>query len=48
MHEALRDLHTWADTWGIGFNVKKCKVMHIGSRNPMYKNDMGGKELLVT
>ena len=30
------------------FNVKKCKVMHIGSRNPRYKYDMGSEELLVT
>ena len=48
LQEALRDLHTWADTWGMAFNVKKCKVMHIGSRNARFKYDMGGEELLVT
>jgi hypothetical protein len=27
------------------FNVSKCKVMHIGQRNPGYKYTMSGKKL---
>ncbi len=38
----------WADTWGMAFNVKKCKVMHIGVRNPGYEYFMGGTKLDTT
>ena len=48
LQAALRDLSTWADTWGMAFNAKKCKVMHIGSKNPRYKYEMEGEELAVT
>ena len=48
LQEALRDLSTWADTWGMAFNAKKCKVMHIGSKNPRYRYEMEGEELSVT
>ena len=24
----------WADIWGMKFNVSKCKVMHVGKKNP--------------
>ena len=30
----LIKLMEWADKWQMSFNVDKCKVMHIGSRNP--------------
>ncbi len=38
----------WADMWGMVFNVKKCKVMHIGARNPGYEYSMGGTRLDTT
>ena len=30
LQEALNELCVWAATWGMEFNVKKCKVLHIG------------------
>ncbi len=34
--------------WGMSFQVSKCKVMHIGLRNPGYKYMMGGTRLSTT
>ena len=28
--EALNRLIEWANTWGMDFNIKKCKIMHFG------------------
>ena len=39
----LYNLEKWSRQWQLLFNAKKCKVMHVGSRNPNreYKlNDM--------
>jgi ribonuclease P/MRP protein subunit RPP40 len=33
---ALDQLCTWADKWGMVFNVGKCKVMHMGHQNPAF------------
>jgi hypothetical protein len=48
LHEALIQLCTWADTWGMQFNVAKCKVMHMGHKNPKHVYQMNGQELEVT
>ncbi len=34
LQQALDNLCQWSDTWGMEFNVKKCKVMHLGFNNP--------------
>ena len=39
----LHNLEKWSQQWQLPFNAKKCKVMHVGSKNPnrAYKlNDM--------
>ena len=41
----LDNLCAWADNWQMTFNVSKCKVMHIGSRNANYSYSMN-KQLL--
>ena len=48
LQEMLGGLCNWADKWGMAFNTKKCKVMHFGTRNPMYKYEMNGVELEET
>ena len=48
LQEALDALCTWATTWGMAFNVKKCKVMHLGNRNLKHQYSMGGQQLEVT
>ena len=45
---ALDGLVHWADTWGMAFNVDKCKVMHIGHGNPGNGYTMQNTPLAVT
>ena len=45
LQKCLDDLYTWADTWGMLFNVDKCKVMHIGHNNPEYIYTMNDSPL---
>ena len=33
MQRTLAKLVVWANRWEMGFNVNKCRVMHIGKRN---------------
>ena len=39
----LDNLCEWARIWGMTFNVKKCKIMHVGNRNPNYEYFMHEK-----
>jgi hypothetical protein len=48
IQKALDCLQQWADTWGMSFNVSKCKVMHAGRRNPGFEYHMAGQKLDVT
>ena len=41
MQEDLDRLVEWADKWQMEFNVSKCKVMHVGKRNPRQSHCMG-------
>jgi ribonuclease P/MRP protein subunit RPP40 len=38
----------WAAQWGMSFNVSKCKVMHVGARNPGHAYNMEGVQLSTT
>ena len=44
----LDKLVDWADTWGMAFNISKCKVMHMGKNNTQYPYTMGGQLLKKT
>ncbi len=33
LQEELNKLHQWSVKWQLKVNVKKCKVMHLGSKN---------------
>jgi hypothetical protein len=35
----------WSDEWLLSFNSNKCKVMHVGIKNPHYTYKMGGNNL---
>ncbi len=48
LQEALDGLFNWAATWGMQFNVKKCKVMHCGHSNPRTPYTMGNEQLSTT
>ena len=44
----LTRVQEWADKWKMEFNVGKCKIMHIGNKNPRKVYEMGGTELQTT
>ncbi len=48
LQDALDSLVTWANDWGMQFNVSKCKVMHLGNSNPKHVYKMTGVPLAVT
>ena len=48
LQDCLNALVEWANTWGMSFNVDKCKVMHVGLRNPCLEYKMNGKVLACT
>ena len=41
----IKRLFDWSNEWQMGFNLDKCKVMHIGGKNENAKYEMGGKVL---
>jgi hypothetical protein len=45
LQAALDGLVNWSVTWGMRFNIKKCKVMHLGRRNNNYDYEMAGQKL---
>ena len=48
LQDCLNRLVTWADTWGMEFNVTKCKVMHVGRNNPRSDFFMSATRLTPT
>ncbi|CAM5079620.1 unnamed protein product [Natator depressus] len=48
LQKDLTKLGDWATKWQMKFNVDKCKVMHIGKRNPNCTYTMMGSKLAVT
>jgi Reverse transcriptase (RNA-dependent DNA polymerase) len=48
LQSALDRLMAWAARWGMLFNVKKCKVMHLGRNNSRADYTMGGSVLEKT
>ena len=47
MQDCIDQLLTWADNWCMEFNIKKCKVMHIGRGNRDHQYHMNGTKLQV-
>ena len=44
----LNNITEWSTTWGMEFNVEKCKTLHIGNKNINFPYNMGGNNLSVT
>ena len=47
LQTAMNRLIKWADSWWMKFNVRKCKIMHIGKRNIKHVYTIGGLPLQV-
>ena len=41
----MDNLENWARLWQMKYNVGKCKVLHLGRRNPRYEYNMGDRTL---
>lgn len=48
LQQALDILCEWADKWGMSFNVAKCKIMHVGKKNPGHEYFMNGEKIGTT
>ena len=47
LQECLNLICSWASSWGMRFNEKKCQVMHIGQNNPKAEYFMNGEKLSI-
>ena len=45
LQETLNKMCTWARSWGMEFNVTKCRVMHVGRHNKRHIYSMDGTAL---
>ena len=45
LRQNLLDLYRWSNDWLMLFNTDKCKIMHLGNKNPCIKYELGGREL---
>ena len=45
LQEDINAVSNWSYKWQLPFNVKKCKVLHIGSTNPCRRCKMNGHYL---
>jgi len=46
--EDLNTLANWADKWKMEFNVRKCKLMHVGRNKANFKYTVKGNTLHET
>jgi hypothetical protein len=47
LQQVFDNLYEWSQKWGMEFNIPKCKLMHVGRRNPEYSYSINGQELSV-
>ena len=45
LQEDLNKLHSWSKKWLLMFNQEKCRIMHIGKKNPQHSYTLGGSSL---
>ena len=45
LQNCIDEMFKWSQKWSMEFNVKKCKVMHIGHNNPCLNYVMNGTNL---
>ena len=48
LQSCIDNLMEWATTWGMSFNVSKCKLLHIGRSNQRAEYTMDGVKLAKT
>lgn len=48
LQSCLDELYEWSVKWGMSFNIEKCKIMHVGKKNPSFEYTMNGLKLKST
>ena len=48
MQRDLTNLELWSKKWQLLFNIDKCKVMHVGRKNPQLSYSLYGENLKTT
>ena len=48
LHRDLITIGEWSERWQMPFNLDKCKVMHIGPRNPRTSYSLLGRDITCT
>lgn len=48
LQKDLDNVGDWSIKWQMPFNVDKCKIMHVGSRNPNHNYELLGTVLVTT
>jgi Reverse transcriptase (RNA-dependent DNA polymerase)/Endonuclease-reverse transcriptase len=48
LQRSLEGMQSWADKWGMRFNVAKCKIMQVGRGNGHYNYQLAGTDLTHT
>ena len=48
LQEDIDTLERWTEKWNLYFNTEKCKMLHIGKRNPKIGYKMKKKEKNLT
>ena len=45
LQQIIDKLMAWASRWEMSFNVKKCKILHVGAKNPRHEYTMNGNKI---
>ncbi len=45
LQEDLRKISVWSQRWKMPFNVNKCPVLQVGTRNQKFDYEMNGTEI---
>ncbi len=45
LQEDLRKISRWSEKWEMPFNVNKCHILHVGTRNQKFDYKMNGVKL---
>ncbi len=45
LQDNLNKISAWSARWEMPFNIKKCHILQIGTRNIKYDYEMSGKKL---
>ena len=48
MQDCINNMYQWSRKWAMEFNIAKCKVLHLGTRNAKYVYTMDSVPLMET